>query len=113
MKSSRHDMTYSRQDNSAVCREKSSVTSSHDLFFQELLPVFAGPPCDSVVKANLTPGTCSRQSVSPTIVRTADIRFCFSRFLPNALVVDGLDVRTRGRFIETVQRWSTGTGKRT
>ena len=54
MKSSRHDMTYSRHDNSAVCQEKRSVTSSRDLVFRELLPVFAGSPSDSMVKANLT-----------------------------------------------------------
>ena len=85
MKSSRHDMTYSRQDNSAVRREKSSVMSSHDLVFRELLPM---------VKANLTPRTvfeksfsaCSWESISTTVIRTDDISFCFGGILPEDLL---------------------------
>ena len=89
MKSSCHDMTYSRHDNCTVCREKRSLTSLRDLVFRELLPVFAGLPRDLVVKANLMPGTvsdqsfsaCSRQSVSFNAFRTADVSFCFGGFL--------------------------------
>ena len=83
-------MTYSRHDNSAICREKRSVTSSCVLVFRELLPVFGGSPSDSIVKANLTPGTvsdqsfsaCSQQSVLFTVFRTADVSLCFGGFLP-------------------------------
>ena len=68
------------------------VTSLRDLVFRELLPVFAGSPRDLGVKANLTPGTvsdqsfsaCFRQSVSFTVVRTADVSFCSCRGLLTA-----------------------------
>ena len=83
-------MTYTCHDNSAICREKRSVTSSCDLFFREVFPVFGGSPRDLIVKANLTPGTvsdqsfsaCSRQSVLFTVFRTADVSLCFGGFLP-------------------------------
>ena len=79
---SRHDMPYSRHDNSAVCREK--ISSSRHHVIQR----------DSMVKANLTPGTvsdqsfgaCSQQSVSFTVFRTADVSLCFGAFLPGVLL---------------------------